>query len=459
MTDYTNDIARYLKGAMSAAERHAFEKRVLADPFLAEALEGAEQLHAADFVEDVQALNEKIKQADFVEKDIVFAPAASKTASAPREKRAEIQIALKTDRWVWPRRIAAGLVILLISGYFIWQAIHSVESPSTLALEETPLGQVPAGEEDSVIVPAEDHYKKDEPVENSREITQPRSTPEVSTKSKAEKETIAKKADLVDEVKEEPIVAEVKPVDSAPKLEIQTEELAAEKETLAAVAKKDAAERKKQEVNRAAGAPSLSYVSNVIHGRVTSKEDGSPLPGVNVILKGTNRGTVTDIDGNYQIESTVSNPTLTYSFIGLQSTEVSAADRKEVNVSMSPDATQLSEVVVTGYGISNSEPYTPTVDLAHPENGNRAYQQYLEKNIHYPEEAKINKVQGRVTVEFYVEPNGNLTEFKIVKGIGSGCDEELIRLIKEGPKWIPTKKDNTPIRDKARVRLKFDLPK
>ncbi|MBX2956109.1 MAG: TonB family protein [Cyclobacteriaceae bacterium] len=459
MTDYTNDIARYLNGTMSTAERHAFEKRVLSDPFLAEALEGAEHLSADEFAEDVKALNNELLQPEYADYAAAPIAAASKRAAAPREKRAEIQRELKPDRWIWTRRIAAGLVILLISGYFIWQAINSVESPSTLALEETPPGLVQAGEEDSAIVHSEDRYQKEEPVGNSKETTQQRSAPDVSTKSKAEKETLTIEADLDDEPKEQPTVAEVKPVDSAPKHEIQTEELAAEKENLAAVAKKDATDRKKQEVSRATGAPSPSYASNVIRGRVTSKEDGSPLPGVNVVLKGTNRGTVTDIDGNYQIESTVSNPTLAYSFIGLQSTEVNAADRNEVDVSMSIDATQLSEVVVTGYGISNSVPYTPTVDLAHPENGNRAYQQYLEKNIQYPEEARANKVQGRVTVEFYVETNGNLSEFKIIRGIGSGCDEELIRLIKDGPKWIPTKKDNTPIRDKARVRLKFDLPK
>jgi len=457
MTDYTNDIERYLNGTMSAAERHAFEKKVLADPFLAEALEGAEQLSVADFSEDIKSLNEEIRQADFVEQDILPVAAASKSAAAPRERRAEIQITKQPDRWVWVRRIAAGLVIILISGYLIWQATNSIEDSTVLALEETKSSPAPSGDDDSVIVPAEDAAEKDLSVAKSRETSRQQSTAKASKKNKEEEESADVQAELDDRLKTQPVVSEIKPVDVSPKIEIKPEETEAIKESLAAVASKDATERKKQEVSRAAGAS--SYATNVIRGRVTSKEDGSPLPGVNVILKGTNRGTVTDVDGNYQIESAVSNPTLMYSFIGLQSTEVNAADRKEVDVSMSLDAMQLSEVVVTGYGISKSEPYTTTVDLAHPETGNRAFKQYLEKNIQYPEEAKINKVQGRVTVEFYVETDGDLAEFTVIKGIGSGCDEELIRLIKEGPKWIPTKKDNAPIRDKARVRLKFDLPK
>jgi hypothetical protein len=46
-----------------------------------------------------------------------------------------------------------------------------------------------------------------------------------------------------------------------------------------------------------------------------------------------------------------------------------------------------------------------------------------------------------------------------LKGIGYGCDEEVIRLIKEGPRWVPTRKNKEPVRDKVKVRLRFALPK
>jgi len=200
-------------------------------------------------------------------------------------------------------------------------------------------------------------------------------------------------------------------------------------------------------------------VPNVIRGQVTSAEDGSVLPGVNVIIKGSTIGTVTDGQGNYEVTVDNTNPTLVYSFIGLQSTEVKA-DRQEVNVQMAMDVTQLSELVVVTYDlIPAGESLPPTVDLAHPEIGNLAFRQYLEKNLRYPEQAKANKVEGRVTVQFTVETNGTLTSFAIIRGIGSGCDEELVRLIKEGSKWIPTKKDNVPVQDKVKVRLKFELPR
>jgi outer membrane biosynthesis protein TonB len=63
-----------------------------------------------------------------------------------------------------------------------------------------------------------------------------------------------------------------------------------------------------------------------------------------------------------------------------------------------------------------------------------------------------------VTVAFTIEPSGDLTDFRVIRGLGYGCDEEVIRLIREGPRWKPTKRNDEPVRGKARVKLKFDLP-
>ncbi|HZY81269.1 MAG TPA: SusC/RagA family TonB-linked outer membrane protein [Cyclobacteriaceae bacterium] len=92
-----------------------------------------------------------------------------------------------------------------------------------------------------------------------------------------------------------------------------------------------------------------------ISGRVTSADDGSALPGVNVVVKGTNNGTVTDADGNYKLSVSTSNPTLTFSFIGLLTQEVAVGERAVLDVSMASDVTQLAEIVVTGQGIEKDQ--------------------------------------------------------------------------------------------------------
>lgn len=87
-----------------------------------------------------------------------------------------------------------------------------------------------------------------------------------------------------------------------------------------------------------------------VSGKVSSTEDGSALPGVNVVIKGTTSGTVTDGDGNYKLNVPSGGVSLIFSFIGLQSQEISIGDRSVVDVSLALDVTQLSEIVVTSLG-------------------------------------------------------------------------------------------------------------
>lgn len=94
----------------------------------------------------------------------------------------------------------------------------------------------------------------------------------------------------------------------------------------------------------------LRAQERTISGRVTSSEDGSPLPGVNVILKGSTIGSTTDVNGNFSINAPNGNGTLVFTFIGLVSKEVEIGNQTVINISMENDITQLSEVIVVGYG-------------------------------------------------------------------------------------------------------------
>ena len=87
-----------------------------------------------------------------------------------------------------------------------------------------------------------------------------------------------------------------------------------------------------------------------VTGKVTSAEDGSPLPGVNVVIKGSAIGTVTDVNGTYSL-AVPPESTLVFSFIGLTSVEALVGDRSIVDVNMAQDVQQLGEVVVTAAGI------------------------------------------------------------------------------------------------------------
>lgn len=88
-----------------------------------------------------------------------------------------------------------------------------------------------------------------------------------------------------------------------------------------------------------------------VTGKVTAKDDNEALPGVNVIISGTDRGTVSDIDGNYSIEVPSGTASLVFSSVGYVTQQIEVANRSVINVILQPDVLSLSEVVVTALGI------------------------------------------------------------------------------------------------------------
>ncbi len=84
--------------------------------------------------------------------------------------------------------------------------------------------------------------------------------------------------------------------------------------------------------------------------------------------------------------------------------------------------------------------------------GDAARIKYLNENIKYPQMARESGIQGRVFVTFVVEKDGNVTDVRVLRGIGGGCDEEAVRVIKNMPKWNPGKQ-----RGKS-VRVQFNMP-
>lgn len=102
----------------------------------------------------------------------------------------------------------------------------------------------------------------------------------------------------------------------------------------------------------------ISAQERTITGKVTSADDGSALPGVNVMLKGTSRGGITDHNGEYSISVPQKGGTLVFSFIGFVTQEVAVSISNKIDMVMTADATQLSEVVVTGYAAQKKKNVT-----------------------------------------------------------------------------------------------------
>ncbi len=113
-------------------------------------------------------------------------------------------------------------------------------------------------------------------------------------------------------------------------------------------------------------APNAAAYDKAVSGQVTDLSDNSPLPGVNIVVKGTTIGTVTDIEGNYRLSVPDETEVLVFSSVGYTPKEVSIGNQAIVNVAMASDVKSLSEVVVVGYGTQKKSDLTGSVSSVVP---------------------------------------------------------------------------------------------
>ena len=89
--------------------------------------------------------------------------------------------------------------------------------------------------------------------------------------------------------------------------------------------------------------------------------------------------------------------------------------------------------------------------------GDHELMRYIEDNLNYPQEALERGIQGRVFVKIIVEPNGSISNAKIIRGLGFGCDEEAISVIESMPNWEPGRKNGETVRVNIAVPVSFKL--
>jgi TonB-linked SusC/RagA family outer membrane protein len=137
-----------------------------------------------------------------------------------------------------------------------------------------------------------------------------------------------------------------------------------------------------------------------ISGKVTD-ETNSPLPGVSIIERGTTNGTVTDADGNYQLNVGSRESILVFTFVGTKSQQITVGDQSQINIQMEGDIETLGEVVVVGYGTQEKKDITGAVSSVKSEDFNRGI-------INSPEQLLQGKVAGVNVTSANGEPGGPL---------------------------------------------------
>ncbi len=214
----------------------------------------------------------------------------------------------------------------------------------------------------------------------------------------------------------------------------------------------------------------------MVSGRVVSASDGKPLLGATVTAKGTNQGAKTNSEGQYRI-TVPADGLLVFSFIGFTTQEVRISERTLINVSLARLTTKLNDVVVVAYepdsagyvlrittaakptdAISRTSSVFTSVEQQ-PEfpGGMAALSHYLSKNLRYPSDAQQNKVQGNVFVQFVVSDQGQIQQLRVLKGIGTGCDEEAVRVVSQMPQWNPGRQNGKLVAVQYVLPIEFVL--
>ena len=142
---------------------------------------------------------------------------------------------------------------------------------------------------------------------------------------------------------------------------------------------------------------------------IVSESSGMPMIGVSVMVKGTSSGTITDVDGRYQVNATP-NATLVFSFVGFKPREVDVAGRIKVDVIMTEETKALEEVVVVGYGIQKKSSVTGAISQVKSED-------MQNRTITRAEEALQGKTAGVQIVSASGAPGSSPTVH--IRGISS----------------------------------------
>ena len=354
-------LSDYIQGLRKGKEAHRLEKESMKDPFLADAIDGYNQVEG-NHEQRIEQLRIQI-------------------SARSTKKR-------NTYAIIWS--VAACLVIGFgISSYFLF-------------LKETPEPVIPIiPQKEIALVPTK---------------TKTDSTPisPVSTKQADKKDIIAKSRTTISKPPSAPITTMPMEEETSGQMVAATDE-----EVIMTTGASDPESVKKMRIAKMAVIPT----NDIIKGKVTDQK-GEPLIGASVMYKGTNIGTVTDVNGEFSLLKKAENKQLTAQYIGYDPVEVP----------------------VVGHGVNKKANKDNTPQ---PVDGKRKYLKYLKKNLVRPTDETCAQVKGKVVLTFLVNRDGRPFHIKVKKSLCESSDKEAIRLVQEGPDWTYGNKQ-------AEVTVKFD---
>ncbi|QDA60105.1 TonB family protein [Hymenobacter jejuensis] len=407
-------LRQYVAGTLPPTEQHRVEAHTLDCERCADVLEGLS-------VSDAETTEHAISQLHTRLKARLAQEAPQRTAGA------------------W-QRLAAVVALLVVAGALLWLGLRqpmnsrsaetaAVVRPRAVPKASAPLATKKAAPEYAAAPPTQEADLEALSSTQSSPIRAPR--PLSRRKNAADAATPTGEATgLADAVASASMEAKEAPVAVAAPDSAAIGGLAA-----APMKAKSSAAFRTQMSNPTANSQGFTGNTRRISGRIIDKQNGAGLPGATIQVKGTSIGASTAADGSFSIAVPKGEDKLTVSSIGYETQEHKLNRDSTFALALSADNKALNEVVVTA--VPNSRMPAPPPVAPAPVGGFTAYHEYLKRELKYPDKALEQHLEGSVKLKFTVTAAGTIEDVKVLDSLSPECDQEAIRLVQEGPTWLP----------------------
>ena len=419
------DIERYHRGQMNSTERHALEKAALDDPFLAEAIEG--YVHSTDFSAEMADLHNRLEE---------------------RVGQARlVPITRKKEGFPWMR--VAAIIVVLVGGGILASQLLFNKKENEIAQTNTPAG---AEDQNRVSDSITEINEQAGTVDAGSRVSDTSVSP-APARNEAGKGAVTEQPRSVEPPSETaaipPVTNDIKVAPDRKEEQKDLAKNASEGEELAVTEADKVKNRQAMTKARAEKKYSAVQPVNTFRGRVTD-ENNRGLPFANVTNTRDNVGTYTDVSGNFVLTSPDSVLDVQVRSVGydVNSQKLTAAAPNNTIV-MEDNVDGVAQTLISR---SNSNALRRQrddhlkVEEPEPADGWENYDVYLANNLQVPVEFETRPSAPReVEVSFEVNKQGEPVQFRIERSLCKSCDQEAIRLIREGPKWKRTTKKRTRV--------------
>ena len=154
-------------------------------------------------------------------------------------------------------------------------------------------------------------------------------------------------------------------------------------------------------------------------------------------------------------EESVIDPQIVEVAESVQELEVTETAAQEI---MEIAATTSQEIVEIPAVVFEEEIFLVVEEQASFKGGMSAWASHVKENLEYPEQAKRLGIEGRVFLSFIVDKHGSLSNIQLVKGIGAGCDQAALNMLKASPDWLAAKQRGRNVNSRMQVAVTFKIP-